>query len=133
MTDAKRPAHRPKEFFPDMEKVYSLCKLNCTDSEIAAFFEVSLSTVERERKSNPEFNEAIERGKSYGKLSLRRKQVELATEGAGNATMLIWLGKQYMGQKDKTEVVADVVNRIMPMPTAASAEDWEEQAEKQGQ
>ena len=101
MSDIKRPAHRPKEFFPDMEAVEKLCRLNCTDDEIASFFGVCRKTVERERKSNPEFNDTIEKGKSYGKLSLRRKQVELAMDG--NPTMLIWLGKQYMGQRDKNE------------------------------
>jgi len=43
--------------------------------------------------------------KDCGKLSLRRKQVELAVEG--NPTMRIWLGKQYMGQKDKHETSAE--------------------------
>ena len=99
MSDDKKEVGRPKQFYPDMGAVEQLCRLNCTDAEIAAFFDVCLRTVERERQSNPEFNEAIEKGKSYGKLSLRRKQVELANEG--NATMLIWLGKQYMGQSDK--------------------------------
>ena len=37
-----------------------------------------------------------------GFVSLRRKQYELAM--AGNATMLIFLGKQYLGQSDKREV-----------------------------
>ena len=101
MSDTKKPG-RPKEFYPDMEAVEKLCRLNCTDDEIASFFGVCRKTVERERKSNPEFNATIERGKSYGKLSLRRKQVELALEG--NATMLIWLGKQYMGQSDKQDI-----------------------------
>ena len=101
MSDTKKRPGRPKEFFPDMEEVHKLCQLNCTDAEVAAFFDVSLRTVERERQSNPEFNEVIEQGKSFGKLSLRRKQVELAMDG--NPTMLIWLGKQYMGQKDKQE------------------------------
>jgi hypothetical protein len=39
-----------------------------------------------------------------GFVSLRRKQYELAM--AGNATMLIFLGKQYLGQADKREVAA---------------------------
>ena len=105
MSDDKKEVGRPKQFYPDMGSVEQLCRLNCTDAEIAAFFDVCLRTVERERQSNPEFNDAIEKGKSYGKLSLRRKQVELANEG--NATMLIWLGKQYMGQSDKVALGGD--------------------------
>ena len=101
MSDTKKVT-RPKEFIPDMEQVEKLCRLNCTDAELAAYFGFCRKTIERERKINPEFDAAIERGKSYGKLSLRRKQVALAEEG--NATMLIWLGKQYMGQRDKNEL-----------------------------
>jgi hypothetical protein len=101
MSDTKKVT-RPKEFIPDMEQVEKLCRLNCTDAELAAYFGFCRKTIERERRDNPEFDAAIERGKSYGKLSLRRKQVALAEEG--NATMLIWLGKQYMGQRDKNEL-----------------------------
>ena len=95
--EKKKPGVK-KSFFPDLEQVDKLCRLNCTDDELASYFGVCRKTVERERKSNPEFNAAIERGKSFGKLSLRRKQVELAH--AGNPTMLIWLGKVYLGQRE---------------------------------
>ena len=46
------------------------------------------------------------------KTSLRRAQFELAMKG--NPTMLIWLGKQYLGQKERTEVKfnASEVNAI---------------------
>ena len=128
MSDIKRPAHRPKEFFPDMEAVEKLCQLNCTDAEIAAFFNVCLRTVERERQSNTEFNDVIEKGKSYGKLSLRRKQVAVAMEG--NPTMLIWLGKQYMGQSDQSHITAKVAQTVMPIPSCTSVDDWEEEAQK---
>ena len=37
---------------------------------------------------------------NYGKASLRRKQWNLAEK---NATMGIWLGKQYLEQSDKIE------------------------------
>ena len=105
MSDDKRTAGRPKEFFPDLEATEKLCRLNCTDAEIAAYFNVCRKTVERERRDNPEFDAIIEKGKSYGKLALRRKQVELANDG--NVTMLIWLGKQYMGQSDKVAIGGD--------------------------
>lgn len=35
-------------------------------------------------------------------MSLRRAQMKLAE--SGNATMLIWCGKQYLGQTDKVEI-----------------------------
>ena len=37
-----------------------------------------------------------------GRASLRRMQYVAAKKG--NATMQIWLGKQYLGQKDKQEI-----------------------------
>ena len=36
---------------------------------------------------------------AVGKVSLRRKQYQKAVE-EGNPTMLIWLGKQWLGQSD---------------------------------
>jgi len=38
-------------------------------------------------------------------MSLRRKQIEVALKG--NVSMLIWLGKQMLGQMDKQELIAD--------------------------
>lgn len=110
MSDIKKSGAK-KQFIPDMEEVEKLCRLNCTDAEIASFFGVCRKTVERERKSNPEFNEVIERGKSFGKLSLRRRQVELAEEG--NPTMLIWLGKVYLKQRENVTLDSNVTTVTM--------------------
>ena len=41
--------------------------------------------------------EAMERGEALMCLALRRKQLELALNG--DVTMLIWLGKQRLGQQ----------------------------------
>ena len=88
-----------KNFYPDIADVEGLCKINCTDEEIAAFYGVSAKTVQREKKINKAFNQAIETGRNSGRLSLRRKQVEIAMDG--NPTMLVWLGKNYLNQTDK--------------------------------
>ena len=45
--------------------------------------------------------EAYERGKSEGAVSLKRAQFDTAV--AGNTAMLIWLGKNRLGQADKIE------------------------------
>ncbi len=34
-------------------------------------------------------------------MKLKRKQIDVALQG--NVVMLIWLGKQYLGQAEKTE------------------------------
>lgn len=44
-----------------------------------------------------EFQEAYKKGLENGKQDLRRKQWRLADR---SAAMAIWLGKQYLGQKD---------------------------------
>ena len=48
------------------------------------------------------FCEAYKEGKSLSHKSLRRKQLELAMKG--NVGMLVWLGKQWLHQKDKHEI-----------------------------
>jgi len=50
----------------------------------------------------PELEAAYLEAKESCKTALRRKQLELAMEG--DRGMLIWLGKQMLGQADKQEV-----------------------------
>ena len=85
-----------------MEQLEALCRLNCTHEEIAAYFNVSLKTVQNRYKEDDEFRRAVDTGKAQGRLSLRRKQIELVDNG--NASMAIWLGKQLLSQTDKQEI-----------------------------
>jgi hypothetical protein len=66
--------------------------MGCTDSEIARWFGIEESTL----KYN--FSEIIAKGREQLKQSLRQAQIRLAM--SGNATMLIWLGKNILGQSD---------------------------------
>ncbi len=84
----------------DLAQLEKLCMMQCTDEEIAYFFGTHTKTIERRRKVE-EFAYAMECGKAKGRISLRRKQWQLAE--AGDKTMLIWLGKQYLGQQDRLE------------------------------
>ena len=74
------------------EDVYKLAAMGCSDSEIARWFDLSESTL----KYN--FSDIIAKGREQLKQSLRRSQIRLAM--SGNATMLIWLGKNILGQSD---------------------------------
>jgi hypothetical protein len=74
------------------EDVYKLAAMGCSDSEIARWFDLSESTL----KYN--FSDIIAKGREQLKQSLRRSQIKLAL--SGNATMLIWLGKNILGQSD---------------------------------
>ena len=85
---------RPKKKI-DPEQVKKLALIQCTMIEMAAFFECSVDTLERR------FADVIKIGRENGKTSLKRKQFEIAM--SGNVGMLIWLGKQHLGQKDQVE------------------------------
>ncbi len=81
-----------------------LCAVQCTLAEIAAHFGRSEDTIERavKREQGLSFADYFAQKRKSGFVSLRRKQWELAM--AGNPTMLIFLGKQWLGQSDKQEV-----------------------------
>ena len=77
-------------------KVEHLATYGCTNVEIAEFFECDEATIRRR------FSENITKGKASGKIRLR--QLQMAAAERGNVPMLIWLGKQMLGQKDKAEL-----------------------------
>ena len=52
------------------------------------------------RTYHASFSEVFKQKRGAGKISLRRSQWQLA---AKNASMAIWLGKQYLDQKDIVE------------------------------
>ena len=85
------------------EQFESLCNLQCTLTEIAGFFKCSEDTIERWCKKTYKLNfaDCYKKYSQNGKISLRRAQWRLAEKGS--ASMLIWLGKQWLGQTDKVE------------------------------
>jgi hypothetical protein len=101
----------------DLKELEKLAMLQCTDEEIAAWFGVTTKTIQR-RRQNPKFAEVIERGKSKGRISVRRMQMKLLE--AGNATMGVWLGKNILGQVDEVTFGRNGAQMIVIMPTAAS-------------
>ena len=80
----------------DYETVEKLASIQCTQEEIANFLNVSVRTLQRDE----EFCRIYKKGIDNGKMSLRRIQFKLAEK---NPTMALWLGKQYLGQKDIVE------------------------------
>ena len=80
-----------------------LCNFQCTLEEIASFFDCSPDTIENRCKQEfgMNFSELFRQKRSQGRISLRRAQWKIAL--GGNVTMLIWLGKQYLDQKDKSD------------------------------
>lgn len=77
----------------------SLC---ATQQEMADWFGCSIKTIEAYMADEEHpFTKVYRHARSKFKSSLRSKQRELALEG--NPALLIWLGKQVLDQKDKTE------------------------------
>jgi len=77
------------------EQVAALARIGCTQEEIAAVLKCTPRTL-RNR-----FKEEIRSGMDEMRASIRRWQYMKAKDG--NVAMLIWLGKQYLGQKERME------------------------------
>jgi hypothetical protein len=90
----------------DPEQVTRLARLHCTMQEMADFFGCHRETL-REN-----FSPQIDKGRSEGNISLRRKQWQMAVE-KGNVVMLIWLGKQMLGQRN--EIIESDNNAPLPI------------------
>lgn len=83
---------RDKTIVPP-EEVYKLAQIGCKDSEIADWFGVNGETLRYNFKAE------LTKGREHLKQSLRRAQLDVAINGK-NAVMLIWLGKNILGQTD---------------------------------
>ena len=115
---------RPRIEF-DLAQIEGLGAIMATDVEIAQVYGCSVSTIEKRKVSDADFLRALEKGRAAGKLSLRRTQWAVARgEEARPATasaparaavqphptMLIWLGKQWLDQRDRQDVVT--INQV---------------------
>ena len=76
----------------DPKEVEKLASIGMKNSEIAEWFDIDDSTL------NYNFKRELAKGKHNLNTSLRQAQIRLAL--SGNATMLIWLGKNILGQSD---------------------------------
>lgn len=93
----------------DSEQFEKLCALQCTLNEIANWFGCSEDTIENWCKRTYEdengkpmgFSDAFKVYSVDGKISLRRFQFKQAEK---SYAMAIWLGKQWLGQRDHFDV-----------------------------
>ena len=90
----------------NLQQVEALATIGATDDEIATVLGISTDTVGRRKKDNPGFKEALKRGRDKGKVTLRRLQWKSAQ--AGNVAMLIFMGKQLLGQKNDRQLTGIV-------------------------
>jgi hypothetical protein len=80
------------ERHPREIEVQILASYFLTDREISAVLNVPLRTLQRN------FGGPLKKGRDNASGSLKRKQFQVAM--GGNVTMLIWLGKVWLGQKE---------------------------------
>ena len=92
-----RGVGRPRKVI-DYDLTYKLSEIQCTMTEMSYILGISVKALERDKQFVATRNKAL----SEGCKSLRRLQWDKAQ--AGNVGMLIWLGKQYLGQLEKQEV-----------------------------
>ena len=88
---------RGPEILP--KTIEEMASKGLTPDEMAGILRCSKTTLYK-------FSDAIELGKANLRMSLRRRQVDIALNAEVKLaiTMLIWLGKQYLGQADKNEM-----------------------------
>jgi hypothetical protein len=87
----------------DFQRLLNMVRIQCTQTEICSILGMSDTTLNRrlQERGYENFLDLYKRHNDEGRMSLRRMQWQAAENG--NSTMLVWLGKQYLGQKDKQE------------------------------
>lgn len=87
----------------DQTQFEKLCGLQCTKKEIAGWFDCSEDTIENwcKKTYDESFSVVFAKKRTGGLISLRRSQFRLAEK---NATMAIWLGRNYLEQTDRDAV-----------------------------
>lgn len=112
----------------DQKSFEELCKMQCTEMEIAGFFGCSDETLNKwcKKTYKKTFEQCFAILRQGGKASLRRTQWRIAEN---NAAMAIFLGKNYLGQSDdpqkyaKDETTEDKLGRFIDVLTDAITSD----------
>lgn len=89
---------RPKKEI-DKKQFEFMCGIQCTKDEICGILDIDEKTLTRWCKDTYDmgFSDIYKKKCQVGLMSLRRTQFKLAEK---SASMAIWLGKQYLGQRD---------------------------------
>jgi len=109
----------------DPRLVETLAGIGCTLSEIAAACNCHPDTLTNR------FSAEMEKGRENGKTRLRKKQIEVAL--TGNVSMLIWLGKQILGQSEKVEARTEhsgTIGGTLDEGTQQAVSEWAKNIQK---
>jgi hypothetical protein len=96
----------------DLQRIISMVRIQCTADEICQVFDMSRDTLNRRLEEHGEenFSTLYKKHRAEGKASLRRAQWQFAL--AGNPSLLIWLGKNELGQTDQIKQEIDLTARV---------------------
>lgn len=121
-SSAPRKIGRPKfELDPKQANIFGYFR--ATYETMAGFLGCHYDTIRRAMQDeNSEFSKAYKKGSSSLKMKLSEAQIKHGL--AGNASLLIWLGKQYLGQRDNPDINDDSTPAIVDLvPTRLAATD----------
>ena len=113
VSEKRKGAGRPK-IIVDTEILKNLASIGCPTYEIASVMGVSARTLKRN------YADIIEQFREKGKASLRKKMWDKAVK-KDNTNMQIWLSKNYLGMKDRTQTESIV--EPLPLIIDAKAEE----------
>lgn len=115
---------RPKKQI-DQKTFEGLCGIQCTQSEICDFFDITDKTLNSwcKRTYGESFSEVFDKKRSKGKISLRRAGFELAKK---NPAVHIFYCKNFLGMTDKQDVTTtiDAKDNFIEALTASAPTDW---------
>lgn len=92
-----RPPFEPTK--EQEHQVESLTAMGASEESICDFLNIEQETLKKY------FSEALKNGRS--RVSNRLRMLQLKKAYAGHPTMLIWLGKQLLGQSEKKTLVVE--------------------------
>ena len=107
------PNGRPRKEI-DVDQFKKLCSLQCTETEIASYFECDQDTVNSwcKRTFGMTFQDTFKIYSAPGKIALRRYQFRQAEK---NPAMAIFLGKNWLEQTDRVEQTVTEVEDLSPL------------------
>ena len=116
---------RPRKTWSDVdiEQFKKLCAIFCTKSEVCSVMGLDKKTLDKLIAEHfpdmPPWEESFDYFSASGKASLRRMQFQLALDG--DKTMLIFLGKNYLGQSDQLAKQAEQPKPKAKLSTIATS------------
>ena len=98
------------------QRIEKLASYGLTNKEISEALGYDENTLKRN------FEIFLIKGKANLKERLKRKQIQVAMQG--NVTMLIWLGKQYLEQKEKVEESGELKLTVVRTVSKMNESEW---------